>query len=243
MSTAQPRSRNTGNSQLTKQKLPLYERLLSVCVSIHATLVYLPICMIYFVISVFLLLITPGPGVLSTAGVGAAFGRTPGLRYITGLFIGTNLVALAVVTGLATLLFSLPGVRTILLIASTSYLLWMALKIALSGSTVKFIEATRPPGIIDGILLQAINPKAYVVNTTLFSGFAFGTNSLVVETLLKFLIINAIWIPIHVLWLFAGISLKKLALSESVQRRINIGMAVAMVAVVALALYSTLKPS
>ena len=195
--------------------------------------------MSYFILSVFLLLITPGPGFLSTAGVGAAFGRDQGLRYMTGLFIGTNLVALAVVSGLATIVFSVPWIRTVLLGLSAGYLFWLALKVALSGSKIGFIEATNPPGIIDGILLQTINPKAYVVNTTLFSGFAFGNNNFLFETLIKFLIINAIWIPIHLLWLAAGIALKSLALTPATQRTINIAMALAMVAVVILALYST----
>jgi len=54
--------------------------------------------MLTFSIAVFMLLITPGPGVLSTAGVGAAFGFSAGLRYVFGLFLGTNLVALAVIS-------------------------------------------------------------------------------------------------------------------------------------------------
>ena len=195
--------------------------------------------MTYFIVSVFLLLITPGPGVLSTAGVGAAFGRDAGLRYIIGLFIGTNLVALAVVTGLATIILSVPWLRTVLLFLSAGYLFWLALKVALSGSKIGFIEASRSPGIIDGILLQAINPKAYVVNTTLFSGYAFDNQSFMLETLAKFVVINAIWIPIHLLWLAAGMTLKRLALTPSTQRFINMVMALAMVAVVILALYST----
>lgn len=194
--------------------------------------------MTYFLISVFLLLITPGPGVLSTAGVGAAFGRDAGLRYVSGLFIGTNLVSLAVVTGLAAVVLAIPWVRNLLLVLSALYLLSIAARIAMSGSKIGFIEAQRQPGIIDGILLQAINPKAYVVATTLFSGYRFSGYDLWFETLLKFIIINAIWIPIHLLWLSAGISLKKLALTDRTQRMINIAMAVAMLAVVALALYS-----
>ena len=47
--------------------------------------------MIAFGLAVFLLIITPGPGVLSTAGVGAAFGWHQGLFYIAGLCLGTNL--------------------------------------------------------------------------------------------------------------------------------------------------------
>ena len=45
--------------------------------------------MISFGLAVFLLIITPGPGVLSTAGVGAAFGWHRGLFYIAGLCLGT----------------------------------------------------------------------------------------------------------------------------------------------------------
>ncbi len=194
--------------------------------------------MSFFITSVFLLLITPGPGVLSTAGVGAAFGQQAGLRYISGLFIGTNIVALTVVTGLAALVFSVPWIRSLLLVASTAYLMWMALRIALSGSKIEFIRATKAPSVIDGILLQTINPKAYIVNTTLFSGYAFGYDQLITETVVKFLIINAIWIPIHVIWLLAGVNLKRLAPAPGTQRLINVFMAIAMVCVVILALYS-----
>lgn len=191
-----------------------------------------------FIVSVFLLLITPGPGVLSTAGVGAAYGRNIGLRYLTGLFIGTNLVALAVVSGLAALILSIPWLRVVLLIASALYLLYLAFRIAMSGSKIAFITTQKKPGIIDGILLQTINPKAYAVNTTLFSGFAFGADSLLLETIAKFIIINAIWIPIHLLWLGGGISLKRLALTERTQKAINYAMAAAMLGVVILALFS-----
>ena len=60
-----------------------------------------------FTFAVFLLLVTPGPGVLSTAGVGSGFGSRAGLVYLIGLFLGTNLVALAVVGGYAALVFSI----------------------------------------------------------------------------------------------------------------------------------------
>ena len=54
--------------------------------------------MLTFALAVFLLIATPGPGVLSTAGVGSAFGWRPGLSYVTGLWAGTNLVSLAIIT-------------------------------------------------------------------------------------------------------------------------------------------------
>ena len=158
-----------------------------------------------------------------------------------GLLIGTNLVAIAVVTGLAAVVLSVPWLRPVLLIASICYLLWLALQIALSGSKIGFIEAHRKPGITDGIILQIINPKAYVVNTALFTGYPFDNQSLMVETLTKFLVINVIWILIHLLWLAAGVTLQSLALKPGTQRGINIAMALAMLIVVALAAHSALN--
>ncbi len=194
--------------------------------------------MLLFLGAVFFLLITPGPGVLSTAGVGSGFGGRAGLRYVAGLFIGTNMVALAVVSGLAAVIFSVPIVRDILFYASAAYLFYLALKIALSGTRIAFIHSERAPGIIGGLALQAINPKAYAVNTTFFSGFNFYPDSLATETVLKFLAINAIWVPVHLIWLGAGIYLHRLDLSERAHFAINVLMALSMLAVVALAAYA-----
>ena len=195
--------------------------------------------MLTFAITVFLLIVTPGPGVLSTAGFGAAYGYKNSLRYVFGLFLGTNLVFLAVATGLIAILLSIPSLRIFLLILSTFYLFYLASKIALAGSNIAFIKAKSPPGIISGVLLQAINPKAYVVNTTLVSGFAFYQSSFAIELVIKFFIMNSIWIPLHLLWLYVGTVLHELNLSIKNQRIINLMMSLSMVLVVVISiLYS-----
>ncbi|MEZ5650823.1 MAG: LysE family transporter [Burkholderiaceae bacterium] len=190
--------------------------------------------MVTFSLAVFFLLITPGPGVLTTAGIGSGYGWSAGLRFLIGLFVGTNLVALAVVSGLAAILFSVPWLRTVLMVISIGYLLYLASRIAFSRRRIAFIESRKPLGMLNGVALQVINPKAYAVNTALFSGFAFWPQSLLVETVIKFAVINAIWIPIHLLWLGAGVGLHRLNLTERAQFLVNLGMALAMVLVVAL---------
>jgi threonine/homoserine/homoserine lactone efflux protein len=196
--------------------------------------------MIAFCLAVLFLLITPGPGVLSTAGVGAAFGFRAGLRYVGGLFIGTNLVALIVVSGLAAIILANQWARNLLLIMSTAYLFYLAVRIAFAGRKIAFISSAAKPGLRAGVLLQLINPKAYAVNLTWFSGFVLLPESLLLETLLKFLIINLVWIPIHLLWLLAGSSINQLNLSPRSHFIINAAMATAMLAVVALAITSLL---
>lgn len=194
--------------------------------------------MLTFALAVFFLLITPGPGVLTAAGVGAGFGYGPGLRFLAGLFVGTNLVALAVISGLAAVVFSAPDVRTILVWASAAFFVYLAARIALSGAKIGFIETASAPGFIGGVLLQLINPKAYAVYNLLFSGYAFWPGNLGAEIAVKLLIVNLIWAPVHLIWLFAGVSLKRLNLGAGAQRAINVGMAVSLLLVVALAALS-----
>ncbi|MEM6942393.1 MAG: LysE family translocator [Pseudomonadota bacterium] len=190
--------------------------------------------MLEFAAAVFFLLATPGPGVLSIAGVGSGFGYRAGIAYGAGLCVGNSLVALLVVSGLAAAALAVPGLREVLLGASVLYLCYLAARIAFAGSRVAFIEAERAPGFLNGLALQPINPKAYAVNTTFFSGFAFmgggGT-----EIALKFLIMNLIWVPIHFTWLWVGVTLRRMELAPGMNRAINAAMALSMLVVVGLA--------
>lgn len=196
--------------------------------------------MLIFVAACFFLIITPGPGVLSAAGVGAAYGFNAGLRYITGLFLGQLIVIAMVTTGLAALILASPVVRNVLIVLSTAYLLYLAARIAFAGSKLAFIEARKEPGVMAGLLLQPINPKAYAVNTSLFAGFPIFADALMAEFLVKLLILNVIWVPIHVGWVWAGGALRKLDLPQETQRKINYGMAASMLFVVGLAIYSAI---
>ena len=121
--------------------------------------------MLHFAAAVFFLIVTPGPGVLSTAGVGAAFGFRAGLAYVLGLFVGNNLVAALTLTGVAAIALALPWLRTLLLIASLAYLCWLAWRIASAGAKVGFIAADRPLGFWIG----STKPSSRSANRTVRS--------------------------------------------------------------------------
>ncbi len=87
--------------------------------------------------------------------------------------------------------------------------------------------------------LSVINPKAYAVAATIFSGFPLFPDHPFLEAAIKIAIFGSISVPIHFIWLYAGASLKRLGLSEKSMRLINGAMALAMLAVVGLALYSS----
>ncbi|MEM7090881.1 MAG: LysE family translocator [Pseudomonadota bacterium] len=195
--------------------------------------------MIEFVVAVFFLLITPGPGVLTTAGIGAAFGYRAGLGFVAGLMLGGFVNMMLVVTGVAGVVLTVPSLRIVLLFASVGYLVYLAWRIASAGSRIGFSPAQTPLGFVNGLALQFINPKAYVVSATLFSGFAFLPDAPVWEVIVKVGLFNAIWLPVHLIWLGAGARLGSLNLGQRTQRLINIAMAGSLLIVVTLALLAT----
>lgn len=190
--------------------------------------------MITYIIISFLMMVTPGPGVLSLAGVGAGFGWKVGMMYLIGLFFGTNGVALLVVLGFKQFLFEIDGVEITFLLLSLSYLSYLSWRIATSDNKTGFKQSLKAPRLYEGIFLQFVNPKAYVVQGHLFVVLSLGMVSYSTEIIVKFIIVNSIWIPIHLLWLWLGISLKKWSLAVNKQIWVNRGMGLALFAVVVL---------
>ena len=190
--------------------------------------------MITYIIISFLMMVTPGPGVLSLAGVGAGFGWKVGMMYLIGLFFGTNGVALLVVLGFKQFLFEIDGVEITFLLLSLSYLSFLSWRIATSDNKTGFKQSLKAPRLYEGIFLQFVNPKAYVVQGHLFVVLSLGMASYSNEIIVKFIIVNSIWIPIHLLWLWLGISLKKWSLAVNKQIWVNRGMGLALFAVVVL---------
>ena len=180
------------------------------------------------------MMVTPGPGVLSLAGVGAGFGWKVGMMYLIGLFFGTNGVALLVVLGFKQFLFEIDGVEITFLLLSLSYLSFLSWRIATSDNKTGFKQSLKAPRLYEGIFLQFVNPKAYVVQGHLFVVLSLGMVSYTTEIIVKFIIVNSIWIPIHLLWLWLGISLKKWSLAVNKQIWVNRGMGLALFAVVIL---------
>ncbi len=172
---------------------------------------------------------------LSAAGVGAGYGFRPGMRYIGGLWFGNLMVGLIVISGLWALLLTIPGLRLVLGVASLCYLGYLALRVAAAGTSIRFGRASSAPGFGTGVLLQFVNPKAYAVNTFLFSNFPFYPSSWLIEVAIKLMILNAIWIPIHFAWLQAGIVLHRLEMPPSRHRLVNIVMAASLMVVVLIA--------
>ena len=121
---------------------------------------------------------------------------------------------------------------------SSIFFIYLALKIILSDTKLNFLKSQDIPGITHGVMLQLVNPKAYIVNLTFYSGFAFFPANFGLEILIKLIITNLIWIPIHLIWLYAGVLLYEMPLSEKVRNKLKFVMGTSLIIVVLLSIIS-----
>ena len=131
--------------------------------------------------------------------------------------------------------------RTIFLFIASGYLVYLSLKIMFRGSEIAFVSPQKEPTLVEGIFLQLVNPKAYAFHSILLTGFAVFPDNFVLETTWKFIVMNLIWIPLHVAWLALGLTIEKVNLKPSTQKYINIIMGASLLVVAVLSFLSMTK--
>ncbi|MCK0138304.1 LysE family translocator [Aliiroseovarius sp. F47248L] len=113
---------------------------------------------------------SPGPGNMVFATMGARFGLRTTLPANFGYHVATWLVTFGLGLGFSALIAKAPTLFEVLRWAGAVYVAWLAwtfLRAGLSG-------ADRDKGVIgvlDGVLLLVLNPKAYVIIALMFSQF------------------------------------------------------------------------
>jgi threonine/homoserine/homoserine lactone efflux protein len=111
--------------------------------------------------------ITPGPNNTFVMISGAKFGIWKTIPLILGIAIGLGLQLIALGMGLNKIFELIPEINIILSILGSSYIIWLAWKIATSG-TLK-IDITEKPsmGFIEGAIFQWLNPKAWIFSISI----------------------------------------------------------------------------
>ena len=125
--------------------------------------------MLTFSLAVTLLMLTPGPAVLMIANIGVNFDFRKGVPFVLGVIVGANIVALSVVLGIASVINTYTLLRLILLIISSIFIFYLAVKILMQNSAEETTSNFKKINFYDGLVLQILNPKNYIVQITLFS--------------------------------------------------------------------------
>ena len=179
---------------------------------------------------------SPGPSTVSLVAVTAAYGLRPAIAYCVGLIVGTTVVLLAVATGMTALLLALPLLRWVLLALAVAYILELAVRLARSSSIGGHRVHDRRPSVVGGLVLGALNPKAWVAIGAVFVGARLAAGP-VLDAMLKVLVLTVLIVVVHVGWLAAGRLLEPLLRTPRRARAVNITLAgmlvLAMIPVVA----------
>lgn len=117
--------------------------------------------------------ITPGPNNLMLMSSGANFGFKRTLPHMLGVGMGFTLMVVLVGLGIIQLFDAFPLSYQILKVASVCYLLYLAYKIAVSGSRQEKGKAkVTPMTFLQAVMFQWVNPKAWTMALTAISVYA-----------------------------------------------------------------------
>ena len=146
--------------------------------------------------------ITPGPNNLMLMASGANFGFWRSGWHMLGVNLGFAGLALIAGLGLASLVTALPEAKSILKIAATLYMLWLAWKIAHAAAPGKGKAAARPMTLLQAAAFQWVNPKAWAMALGAISAYA--PDGSIDSVLLVVLIFGMVNLPCIGLWVLGG---------------------------------------
>jgi threonine/homoserine/homoserine lactone efflux protein len=104
------------------------------------------------------------------AANGARFGFRATVPANGGYHIATWVVTAAIGCGFLAAIDRFPQLFTILKVAGSLYVFWIAWKMLKAG-TLEGTEDAKPATFIDGVVLLLLNPKAYVIIALMFTQF------------------------------------------------------------------------
>jgi len=172
--------------------------------------------------------ITPGPNNLMLMASGANFGFRRTIPHMLGVSIGFTVMIVLVGIGLVGVFDAYPASYRILLVASVSYLLYLAWKIATAASPETPELAGSPLTFLQAALFQWVNPKAWAMALTATSVYAptqnFGSIALVAG------VFGLVSLPSVSSWTALGQQIRRWLTGGVRLRAFNIAMAVLLLA-------------
>lgn len=181
----------------------------------------------------FVMTITPGPNNVLLLASGLAFGLRRTGWHLAGVLAGTALMICLVGAGLGALFVAVPTAQTVLKLAGSGYMLWLARQLWNAGALPNAI-AQRPIGFFDAAVFQIVNPKVWLMATTVIAAFVPAGDRYAQRVVTAALLFTAVAVPCITLWAASGSVTRSLMRNSATLLRINRVMAVFAAATVAL---------
>lgn len=177
--------------------------------------------------------ITPGPNNLLLLASGLAFGvrRTGG--HLAGVLLGTGLMICLGGAGLGALFAMVPAAQTALKLAGSVYMLWLARQLW-NASGLSDVNAQRPIRFHEAAIFQIVNPKVWVMATTVIAAFVPTGDQYAQRVFTAALLFMAVAVPCVSLWVAGGSLMRTWIHHPGTLQRINRVMALLAAATVVL---------
>jgi len=114
---------------------------------------------------------SPGPNTTLSTALAANGGLKRALRFCLAVPAGWTLLMVASGLGLSALVLGMPALRWALKIAGIGYMLWLAWKLARAGQLTQVDASRLRVTFLQGIGLQFLNIKAWILALTLTAGW------------------------------------------------------------------------
>jgi len=168
---------------------------------------------------------TPGPNVIMVTASAANFGFTRTIPQVIGITIGFFLLFMTAGLGLAGVVHAEPRIQTALKYVGGVYLLYLAWRIATAESAENGSARARPISALQAMLLQWVNPKAWVFALGALATYTTATGDMIWETLL-IAVICTVWCAISAaVWSGFGAAIGGWLASPRARRMFNWTMA------------------
>lgn len=117
---------------------------------------------------------TPGPNTTLSTALAANLGLRRAMRFVVAVPVGWGLLFSLCAGGLGTLVVAVPLLNNAIQFTGLAYLLWLAAKLARSGALAQADAARMNVTFWQGVALQFLNIKAWMLALTVVAGWLAG---------------------------------------------------------------------
>ena len=126
---------------------------------------------------------TPGPNTTPSTALAANHGLRRSLRFVLAVPVGWVLLLALCALGVGALVTGIPALRWAIKGVGIAYLLWLAFKLSRSGQLAQAQQAQLQVGFGQGVLLQFVNIKAWLLALTIVAGWVAGQSDVTTRML------------------------------------------------------------
>jgi threonine/homoserine/homoserine lactone efflux protein len=180
--------------------------------------------------------ITPGPNNIMLASSGIWFGFRRSIPHMLGITFGFGVLLAICAAGIGTLVMAVPALQTVLKVAGSGYLLYLAWQMRAMNFDREAEQTHRPMGFVGAAVFQFANPKAWIMAIT--GGAAFLPNLAPVSLAIGVycLVFCAVNLPCISVWAGAGALLRRF-LADPFWQKVFCGVMIMLTAYSALAVW------